>query len=193
MKTFSFAAFIYLVALAHLDPAHAADLEISLGKSQGTANNSISIGASEAFGQHYRWHAGVASLGAPSYDQLATPSAAADDIAAGEGPAPYYWTGSHNNLELFGTVACEFKSGGLTFGLEAGLGIYKPVRHQDISVAGSSENASWSPTITPIIGASIGIGSASLVLSVQQFKVVGDDDYGYFPTISKNVSLRISF
>ncbi len=195
VRNFSFSPqFLFLwLAFFSISSFAAVDFEASIGRSSGTNNKAYSLGLTGLVNDHLRWRAGYASLGTPSYDTLASPSAAADDIAAGEGPGPYYWTASKQDQELYATLAPEFHSGKWIFSVEGGLSFYKPIRHQDISVGATGENASWSPTIGPILGASIGYGKTSFVFSVQQMQVVGDNDNNFFKTRISTISLRQRF
>jgi len=170
-----------------------AQFEASFGKSTNTTNMAYSLGLTGMVSDNLRWRAGFASLGTPAYNRLATPFAAADDIDAGEGAGPYYWTASQQQQELYATVAPEWKVGSFTISVEGGLTFYKPTRHQDISVGANGENSSWSPTVSPIIGASIGYGKTSLVFQIQQHVTVGDNDGGFFPQEVSTVSLRHIF
>ncbi len=171
----------------------AADFEASIGQSSGMNNHAYSFGLTGLVRDNLRWRAGFASLGAPSYNRLATPFAAADDIAAGEGAGPYYWTASQQQYELYAMVAPEWHFGSYVLSVEGGLSFYKPTRHQDISVGSTGENASWSPTASPIIGASIEYGKTSLVFQIQQHVTVGDNDGGFFPQKVSTLSIRQRF
>jgi hypothetical protein len=156
-------------------------------------NMAYSLGLTGLVKPGLRWRAGFASLGTPSYNRLATPVAEADDIAAGEGAGPYYWTASQQQYELYATVSPEWHFGSYVLSVEGGLSLYKPPRHQDISVGSTGENASWNPTVSPIIAASVGYGKTSLVFQIQQHVTVGDNDGGFFPQKIITISLRQRF
>jgi hypothetical protein len=184
---------ILAVLLFGMIPAHAEDFEASIGTTSGNNGASYSIGITGLVTDNLRWRAGYASLGTPSYNRLASPDAAADDIAAGEGAGPYYWTASQVDQELYATIAPEYHSGNWTFSVECGLTFYRPTRHQDIAYGSIGDGAKYSPTISPIIGASVDYGKTSLVFQIQQHVTVGDNEGGFFPQKVSTISIRKRF
>ena len=190
MKFITTLLFLSLTNFSAADPLA---FEASIGRSSGMTNGAYSLGITGLVTDTLRWRAGYASLGTPAYNTLATPSDSSDDIAYGEGPGPYYWTASRVDQELFATLAPEIHRGNWIFSAEGGLSFYRPQRHQDVSIGATPENDSWSPTVGPIIGASIGYGNTSLVLLMQQIQVIGDNDNGLFKTRISTLSIRNRF
>lgn len=171
--------------------AHAADFEMGLGSGTDT-NGTLSIGFTGLMSDKLRWRLG-SEFWNTKFNRIATPFAAADDIAAGEGNGPYIWSGSQFNKELYATLAPEWQLGKYVVSVEGGLTFYKPIRHQDIAVGTSGENASWNPTVSPIIGFSVGYGKTSIVFQIQQHVTVGDNEGGFFPQIVSGFSIRERF
>lgn len=188
MKTALFALLLLLASTAH-----AADFEASLGKSANTVNMAYSLGITGLLSDNLRWRAGYANLGKQQFERAAVPSAAADDIAAGEGPGPYTWTAAQNETELYATLAPEMHRGNWIFSIEGGLGVYKPIWNQDLMAGASVDPHSTPIALTPILGASIGYGKTSLVFSYQRIKTAGDNDSMMFRQTQEILSIRQRF
>ena len=169
--------------LGGITGARGAEFEASIGQTSGNNGASYMVGLTGMAHPGLRYHVGLAELGHPSYQAYSTTAGAADDIPAGEGNGPYYLhRSSFEYRELYATIAPEWYSGKWTFAIEAGAGIYRPISFSDLPVGTPTD--SYGLAVTPIIGASIGYGKTSLVLTAQQIRSHTDLDYG--PQISGN-------
>lgn len=183
-----------LVLLVGVVPrAHAADMELSFGQTSGTNGASYSLGMTGLVRDGLRWRVGYANLGTPSYNRAATPLAAQDDIAAGEGAGPYTWTGTKADQELYATVAPEWRFGSYVLSVEGGLGIYQPQWHQDLNAVTSGDPHTSRINFTPIVAVSVGYGKTSLVLQTQRYSTYGDNDNGLFPQTVTTILIRQRF
>lgn len=161
------------IVLAGIGAAHAAEVEASIGASNGMSSSAYSLGITGMISDNLRWRTGFASLGSPTYNRTSSAMASWDDIKAGEGAGPYNWMASKQDQELYATLAPEWHAGNYIFSVEGGLALYRPAVMLDLS-AGQSANSA--PKISPVFGVSVGYEKTSLVLSVQRFTTFIEHD-----------------
>ncbi len=180
------------IVLGGIGAAHAAEFEASIGKTVGMNNQAYSFGFTGVVHDGLRWRTGYANLGAPSYTNNSawtTP----DDILEGAGPGPFMLQSPKNDTELYFTLAPEIYRGNWTFSVEGGFGIYRPNSLEDLPPSQANPDKT-SLAFTPIIGASIGYGKTSIVVSMQHMMTRADVDSGpAFSNRQITTSIRYRF
>lgn len=159
----------FLILLFSLSfSAQALDFEASLGKSGNSSGPAYSIGVTGLIAEGWRFHAGWANLGTQNLDvNTATEVSGYDEIMAGRYSPPLHWIKTRPVKELFVTVDPEWKIGQLTYALEVGVAAYHPMMQEDLAVGEAAPAEDGRINYTGILGASIGYGNTSVVISRQ--------------------------
>ena len=204
----------YLLALLLIvsSYAHAAQIEVGVGESYfqrsvtsiwwqagfpakfNLQSPSLSVGITGYITQSVRYHIGYTYLGHVHSDAIST-------YSGNSAPSPSNplarWVGNGDTQEVYFTAAPEYRNGTWTFSLELGAAIYKTAFDENIYhlSGGWPYIAVHNPNlrITPILGASIGYGKTSVVLTAQTVRAEGDQ----YPSIAagpmSNLSVRYRF
>lgn len=211
-------AFILIAFLAL--PVFAADFEMAIGESKfnsqpngvwyqnGFAHSldltspSVSLGATGYATDWMRWHAGYTYLGSTSSSAIAVSSDAAYakyGANAGKYWPTSHWYGSGDLNLLYATLAPEYKSGDLTFALEAGFTAYKPTWTMNIpdfvacrTCARQNYTVEHHAAIQlgETIGFSIKYGNTSILISRYTTSASGDMWPAIYTGHTDNISIR---